>query len=126
MNGKPIEIEISYCVKERISGLRVYFDLIDDDQNILIRSFHDELGDTIPVMEPGTYMSIAIIPKDLLAPRLYEIKIRGTIFNVRSCTGDGVGIPLVVESTNKINRGYAGDTIRSKLQPYIEWETKIM
>ena len=77
----------------------------------------------IPTMEPGEYISSAIIPGNLLASRTYELRIYGTIFNVRSCVGDGIGITLVVEATSNINRGYAVDTIRSKLQPKIDWVT---
>jgi lipopolysaccharide transport system ATP-binding protein len=124
INSKPIKITIQYIVKQKSTGLRVYFDLLDEEKNILIRSFHDDDADSIPTIEPGEYISSASIPGNLLAPRTYELRIRGTIFNVRSCAGDGIEITLVVEPTSKINRGYAADTIRSKLQPKIDWVTQ--
>jgi lipopolysaccharide transport system ATP-binding protein len=123
LNGRPVEIEIRYSVRVRTTGLRVYFDLLDEDQNILIRSFHDDLADAMSMMEPGDYVSIAVIPADLLAPRTYEIRIHAGIFNVRACTGEGVGISLTVEQTSGINRGYPHDPIRSKLLPKIPWRT---
>jgi len=124
INSKPVEITIQYIVKQKSTGLRVFFDLLDEDKNILIRSFHDDDADSIPTIEAGEYISSAIIPGNLLAPRTYELRIGGTIFNDRSCVGDGMGINLIVEATSKINRGYAIDTIRSKLQPKIDWITK--
>ncbi len=125
VNGESIEIGIQYLVLERTVGLRVYFDLLDN-YDILIRTFHDDNAETIPTVEPGEYLSIATIPANFLAPRKYEIKISGTIFNKRSCTSDGIRIPLIVESTSSVNRGYPEDTIRSKLQPQIAWQTKKM
>jgi len=124
MNGEPVEIELRYAVLQRSTGLRVYFDLCDDQGNIIIRTFHDDEAETISTMKPGDYVSTAIIPANLLAPRTYEMRIRATIFNVRSCTGDGVGIPLEVEATSGVNRGYPQDVIKSALQPMISWRTR--
>jgi lipopolysaccharide transport system ATP-binding protein len=123
VNGKPIELVIRYIVLQRTSGLRVYFDLLDDTQNILVRSFHDDSAEAIPTMEPGEYVSTAIIPADFLAPMQYILRIRATVFNIRSCTGDGIGIQLTVGASSSINRGYPQDQIRSKLQPKIPWNT---
>ena len=75
----------------------------------------------MPVVEPGKYKSTARIA-NLLAPRTYEIRVQGTIYNVRNCAGDGVPINLTVERTARINRAYPEEPIRSKLQPYIFWE----
>ncbi len=122
LNSKPVEVGIRYSVLHPTTGLRVYFDLLND-HNILIRTFHDDDAEAIPTMEPGEYYSIATIPANLLAPRRYELRIRAGIFNVRSCTGDGVGIPLTVEASSRVNRGYPQDTIRSMLQPKIPWNT---
>ncbi len=125
LNGKPVVIEIRFTVLKQTTGLRVYFDLLDD-HDILIRTFHDDDVEAIPTMDSGEYISVATIPANLLAPRKYELRIRATIFNVRSCTGDGVGIPLIVEASSLVNRGYPQDTIRSKLQPRISWDTTLI
>jgi len=65
-NDKPVEIEIQYTVLQRTVGLRVYFDLLDD-HDILIRSFHDDDAEAIPIMELGEYVSIATIPANLFS-----------------------------------------------------------
>jgi lipopolysaccharide transport system ATP-binding protein len=123
VNGQPVEVAIQYSVLQRTTGLRVYFDLCDDHGNILIRTFHDDNAEAIPTVEPGDYASTAVIPANLLAPRTYELRIRAGIFNVRSCTGDGVGTLLRVEASSGVNRGYPQDVIRSALQPKIAWRT---
>jgi len=124
VNGQPVEIEIRYSVLKRTTGMRVYFDLLDDERNILIRTFHDDDAEAIGTMKPGHYLSTATIPPGLLAPRAYEVRVHAGIFNVRSCVGEGIGIPLTVQATSGVNRGYPQDTIRSKLQPKIPWRTK--
>jgi len=124
LNGQPVEIEIKYNILQRTTGLRVYFDLMDEDQNILVRAFHDDQAEAIPTVEPGKYISTATISANFLAPRTYEVRIHATIFNVRSCTHGGIGIALPVQAGSSVNRGYPHDTIRSKLQPQIPWRTK--
>jgi lipopolysaccharide transport system ATP-binding protein len=123
LNDQPVEIEIQYCVLQRTTGLRVYLDFLDDEGNIIIRTFHDDDAEAIPTIKSAEYISTATIPANLLAPRIYEVRVRAGIFNVRSCVGDGVGIPLTVEAGSGINRGYPQDTIRAKLQPKIPWYT---
>lgn len=124
VNGQAVEVAIQYSVLQRTTGLRVYFDLCDVHGNILIRTFHDDDAEAIPIVEPGDYESTAVIPANLLAPRTYELRIRASIFNVRSCTSDGIGTLLQVEASSGVNRGYPQDVIRSALQPKIPWETK--
>jgi lipopolysaccharide transport system ATP-binding protein len=123
VNGRPVTIEIKYRVLETTTGLRVYFDLLDDESTILIRSFHDDDAEAVPTVVSGEYVSSATIPANLLAPRRYILRIQGTVFNVRTCTGAGVIIPLIVEASSDVNRGYPQDTIRSKIQPMIPWLT---
>ncbi len=125
LNGLPVEIEIRYAVLRRTKGLRVFFDLCDDERNILIRSFHDDDADRAWVAEPGAYLSTATIPADLLAPKTYELRLFGTIYNVRSIPPGGVGIPFPVEANNGLNRAYPQEPIRSKLHPRIAWSTRL-
>jgi lipopolysaccharide transport system ATP-binding protein len=124
LNGSPVELEIGFTVHERTIGLRVYFDLCDEDRNILIRTFNDETVDSVPVVEPGRYISRAVIPADLLAPRTYELRVYGTIYNIRNIPANGIGISLVVQKSNNINRAYPQEPIRAKLLPVIPWETR--
>ncbi len=124
-NGKPLKIEIRYDVLQVTTGLRVYFDLCDDQDTLIFRSFHDEDNDGIPTIQPGSYSSIAVIPANFLGPVRYELRIRSGIFNVRSCLPDsGVCIPIKVEMTGRYNRGYLGDTFRGKLGVALEWVTE--
>jgi len=122
-NGKPLEIEISYEVLEKTTGLRVYFDLSDDQGTLLFRSFHDEDNDGMPAVEPGHYISKAVIPSDMLAPIQYDLRVLATIFNVRTFYPEGISIQLNVERTGKANRAYLNEPIRGKLAPALHWRT---
>ena len=124
-SGKPLEIEIGYHVSEKVTGLRVYFDLCDDQNTLLFRSFHDEDSNGIPTTEPGYYISKAIIPSNFLGPVSYVLRIRSGIHNVRSCLpSSGVPIPLKVELTGHYNRAYMNDTFRGKLAISIDWNNR--
>ena len=80
----------------------------------------------MPVVEPGGYVSTARFPANLLAPRVYELRLYGTIHNVRSVPPGGIAIPLPVGSNNGINRAYPREPVRSKLQPKIPWDTRVL
>jgi lipopolysaccharide transport system ATP-binding protein len=123
VNGRPVEIELIYDVLQSTPGLRVFVDVLDEEENLLIRTFHDENVETAMITPPRRYLSVCAIPANILAPRNYEILVQAKIHNVRMCTGAGVRIPLCVISSNEINRAYPHEPIRSKIQPIIHWET---
>lgn len=124
-SGKPLEVGVRYRVLEPMNGLRVNVDLCDDQDTLLFRSFHDEDNEGIPKMEPGTYRSQLTIPPDLLGPRCYELRVRASIHNVRSCMpSPGVRLPLNVELTGRYNRAYMADTFRGKLALALDWITE--
>ena len=122
VNGEPLAIEIEYDVKERQVGLRVYLDLRDQDGALLFRTFHDESANVITSIDAGRYTSVATIPRDLLAPATYELRIGASLFERRACVPvDGLPILIRVERTGRANAGYVADPIRGKLAPVIPW-----
>jgi lipopolysaccharide transport system ATP-binding protein len=124
-SSKPLDLDIEYVVREETSGLRVYLDLCDGDEAILLRSFHDEAHDEVPSMEPGRYRSRVSIPGGLLGPIPYTLILRCGIHNVRSCMPpSGLPIRLEVEHTGHYNRAYLGDTFRARLALALDWKTE--
>lgn len=123
-NGSALEVEIRYRVIQRTLGIRVLFDLMDTQDTLLFRSFHDEDNEGIPTMEPGLYVSTARIPADLLAPNRYQLQVLATVYDDRMCIPyPGIGITLDVAATGRANRAYLGEPIRGKLAPAIPWTT---
>jgi lipopolysaccharide transport system ATP-binding protein len=124
-SGKPLEIVTEYDVYERTRGLRICIDLCDMNDNLLVRSFHDEDNDGIPVVDPGHYKSVAHLPANVLGPISYYLIIRATIYNVRYCNGpDGFRILIPVENTSNYNRAYPGEPFRGKLAVPVVWQTQ--
>jgi len=122
-NGKPLEINIDYQVFVKTTGLRVFLDLYDNQETLLIRSFNDEDNEGIPTTEPGRYSSQVTIPANLLAPTSYTLRVQATIFNIRNIYPNGIDISLDVERTGLTNRAYLCEPIRSKLAPFLHWKT---
>lgn len=123
-NGKPLEIIIEYQVMQTTAGLRVFFDLLDDQETLLLRSFHDEDNDNIPTMQPGRYRTTAVIPSNFLGPIDYIIAVKAGIHNQRYCLPiPGIRIPIKVELTGGYNRAYASDHFQGKLAMNLQWKT---
>lgn len=124
-NNSDLEVIFSYQVFERTSGLRVYFDLLDDQGSLIFRSFNDENNDGIPITEIGKYTSRVILPRELLGPRRYVLQVGAGIHNIRQCITDGViAFDLDVNHTSRYNRAYAADTFRGLLAPVLNWKTE--
>jgi lipopolysaccharide transport system ATP-binding protein len=129
LNGDTVEIDITYQVLQRTIGLRVFFDLFDDRGNVLLRTYHDDGAEAIQIMEAGMYCSTVTIPANILAHREYVVNIGALILNIRTCTGgphEGIRIPIHVETSNNINRGYPENSLQTRplLQPILPWETQ--
>jgi lipopolysaccharide transport system ATP-binding protein len=129
-NGEPIEVEIRYEVLQRSRGFRVYFDILDEEGNILVRTYHDDDADTEKGLTPGHYRSIGVIPPNLLAPTSYIIRVCATVessFNdYHCCVPGGVSIPIQLQWTSPTNRSRPGARIVSKIQPVIKWQTETL
>lgn len=124
-SDRPLDIDFEYEVFARTDGLRVYIDLCDGDETVLLRSFHDEDGDSASTTEPGRYRSRVSIPGGLLGPTFYLLVFRCAIYNGRSCMPqEGLPIRFDVEHTGRYNRAYLGDTFRAKFALALEWKTE--
>ena len=120
--SEPIDIRFDYDLRHKQHGFRVYVDITDEYDTLLIRTFHDEQNSAVGSMEAGFYSSKARIPPNLLAPRRYRVYFRATIHGVRTCLPADFGLTVEV-SRGEINRAYPHEPIRSLLQPAIEWNT---
>ena len=121
-NGDDFRIEIGYEVTKEIYQLRIFFDLIDEEQDLIIRSFHDEHAKELTSVKPGKYLSVAYFPKNMLVAKNHTLLVKAGIFNQRIICE--FKIKLFVNATNDFNIVYATDPIRSKVQPYIEWKNQ--
>lgn len=127
-NGCQLEIHIEYTIKKNIRGFRVYYDIIDDFDNILIRTYHDDNSDFEEVMTEGRYISKSVLPSKLLSPCNCTFVLRATIEsdfeNYKCFIPAGLRIPLNVSWTSNVNRSRPNAKIISKFQPEIYWHTQ--
>jgi lipopolysaccharide transport system ATP-binding protein len=126
-NGKPVHLRMTYQVKRRVSGLRIYMELLDRDKHVIFRSNHDDLAEAIITTEQGQYVSEMILPANWLAPLPYFLRlgalVNSTLENYRVCTPGGLTIPFDVKASNTINSIRTGIVIQAMLQPAFEWVT---
>lgn len=123
VTGKEINVEIGYHVKIAKANLRVFFDVLDDMGEPVFRSFHDSDASVADTLEAGRYLSKATIPRDLMAPLRYSLRVGATIYGERSCTGEHVRIPFQVHRNGRVNRCYSFEVYHGKIWPHIEWHT---
>lgn len=121
VTNQPITITIDYYVKKEITGLRIGFDLIDDNTGMIIfRSFHDENLETIAECKPGQYSSSANIPALLLKEGSYIISLSIGIHNIYWITKDAINKAFSIINVGGINKIYAYNGVGA-IMPFIEW-----
>lgn len=124
VSGKAVVIRIEYDVFHETSGLHVTFELHDREGTLLFESLSNGDRDDLPVVQPGRYVSEALIPADFLSPTDYEIHVKAGVANVRSCYPGSIRLAFNVIAAGRVNRAYPGYRTPGKIAPLIEWNTR--
>jgi lipopolysaccharide transport system ATP-binding protein len=123
-SNKSIRVTMSYEVKSHIMGLRIGFDLIESNTQVLVfRTFHDELEEEIKTMYKGVYLSEVIIPENLLNDGSYTISLSIGVHNVRWIIYDSLKINIKINNVNGINKIYS-EKSQGLIRPFVVWQTK--
>lgn len=125
-NRYNLDIEIKYQVKKPMVGFRVFFDLLDPEENVIFRSFHDETKESIIRTEQNLYVSKVTIPANMLGPFDYYLCFHAGIHNGKLFTGEGIKLKISIENTGLYNRAYLSDPVRGKLAIHIPWNTEVI
>lgn len=105
---QEIAIRIKYGLKKQCYGFRIGFDLFNESsQSIVFRSFHDELDDKIIQLDADTYETTFIIPKDLLKPDYYSIKLISGVHNKRWIINGDLTLSFEIINAGKLNSLYS-------------------
>ncbi len=118
-SGSELKFKIIFENRIPTSGLRLFIDVFDAEEDLLIRSFHDELYSEIVPVEPGTYELEAIFPANIFPPKDLYFGIKLGVYNERVV--QEIKFSLSTELTTPINAAYPGDPVRSKLLPLVKW-----
>lgn len=122
VNGRELEIEIHYRLKNPIDRFRVFLDVTDQLGTVLFRTFHDEDPDSPRDLEPGDYVSRLTLPANFLAPLSYDFRFLFGSHNVRMMEPtDGVVLRVTVQQTGVYNRAYNGQHTAGLLSPVLPW-----
>lgn len=124
VTGQPVEVTIRFKIKKSAANLRVFFDLLDNQENLIFRSFHDGDYSDVDILPPGEYCSRVVIPENFLAPQKHLLRIGATIFGSHSCTGNHLVLPFQLNSKGRVNRAYTYEVNLGSISPLIEWETR--
>jgi lipopolysaccharide transport system ATP-binding protein len=118
-SSEPINVRIKYLLKRNVSGLRVGFDLVGfSDGEILFRTFDDDIKSK--TREQGVAEAICSIPKDLLKPGIYSIRLQVGIHNIRWIINGTISEKVSVQLVDGVNSSY-GDYRPGKIMPQVEW-----
>lgn len=124
VTAKPIEIFFHYEIIREIVGLRIGFDLIDLEKDIILfRTFHDDNSNEFENLSPGHYTSKAEIPAFLLKPGYFSLSISIGIHSVKWIIHDLIKYKFTLYNIGGINKIYA-DKRPGIIMPYINWENR--
>ena len=120
--SNSVEIVFQYKVKKSTIGLRIGFDIRDNQSGtILFRTLHDELNNEITPVEPGTYKSTASISANLLKPGSYQISVHASVHCIRWIIHDELYFNIDLENIDGVNSIYS-DARPGVIMPRIGWE----
>lgn len=126
VSGKSVEIVVDYSIFSRSPGFHLWLLLYDAEGTLIFDSLHNGDEEELPIVEPGRYQSVAVLPENLLAARAYELGLSAGIANIRGCIPDPLRISLDVQHAGLVNRAYPGYSAPGKLAPLIEWTNRRM
>ena len=118
---KCLQVSFLYKVKKKTMGLRIGFDIIDNQTGTtLFRTFHDD-NITVQYVMPGEYESTAEIPSHLLKQGTYTISICVGIHAIRWIIYEQITMNVVLENVVGVNANYS-DFRPGIITPLIKWE----
>jgi lipopolysaccharide transport system ATP-binding protein len=124
VSHEPIILQLEYEVLEEALGLRVGFDVINEE-GILFRSFDDD-DPALPVhaWSPGRYRSTARIPANFLRPGSYFASPAVGLYSVRSILDNVVRVPFCIRNMAGVGSQYSFDGRPGAIMLQIGWERR--
>ena len=124
VNNKPVFVEFNYEIKQEIFGLRIGFDVVTKNGEIVFRSFDDDISGDL-VKRIGLYKSTCVIPENFFNSTYYTIYPRVTVHRTRWIYNDDSGIKFSIHSNNGVNSRY-DDTRPGVIMPGLIWTVDLL
>jgi len=119
-NGSPARIGIGFTILRPAPDLRVLIDVLDEQHDLVFRTFHDDGDDEPGRLTPGRYRATAEIAADTLVDRPHWLLVQATIHNQRMI-GRGIALRLDVQRTTPVNRAYPHEPLRGRVLGRVAW-----
>ena len=104
-NDEDFNVEVLYTIHQRIIGFRLILLVYDNYENLITRSYFDELNDMGSTVSEGRYHTVFSMPANLLIDGVYKLKIISYIHNIRLCKPyEGITLSLNVIETGLLKR----------------------
>lgn len=125
-NGLPICISIKYKLLQLTTDFRIYIDVYNSENELLFRSFQDELDYDHHPQKQGVYVSTCTIPANILNSSPHKIRIGSSIFNKITILNDELVFSFDIVNSSKYNSAYPNDKCRGKIALFIPWNTSVL
>lgn len=124
VNGEPFTVTVEFEVRTSTLGLHVYIQLLDLEEVVILESLHNGDVPAAPFVAAGRYTATVTIPANLLASRVYQLRINAGIADVRLLLPEPVRINIDVQQSGIVNRAYPGYSSPGRVAPHLEWSVK--
>lgn len=119
----PLIITLKYKIKKIEKNLRIFLDIKDDFDNILLRIFEDASYIERDFMPPGNYVS-KIILSDIFGPQNYLFQFSAGIHNKKNISLGNTQFKFSAVHSGTWNGKYMNDVFRAKLTSPFKWNTE--
>ena len=79
--SEELNINLLYKISQKIFGFRLFVDIYDSEDKLLLRSFMNTEHQHEELIDIGEYESTLVIPANFFGPGKYELDIQAGIFN---------------------------------------------
>lgn len=121
--NQKVKLIFDFDIKTEIKGLRIGFDLLDSNNNIIFRTFNDD-EKNIPIYNRGSYNLIGYLPENFFKTGNYILNIVIGVHNIRWISYNEIVYPISFHNIKGINFKYS-DERPGVIMPIINWSTKI-
>jgi hypothetical protein len=118
---EKILVAIAVNLKKQCKGLRIGFDILNSKQEIIFRSFHDDINNDD--LEAGIVTVIGTIPDNILSEDNYYVSLQVGIHNQRWVVSENIYLSIDVKNIDGVNKLYS-DFRPGVILPKIDWNLK--
>ncbi len=118
---QPFDIEIEYCVRQPLAGMRIGFVLTTAEGTSVFSSFSSDSDPAARPCRAGSFRSRCRVPAGLLAPGSYVVSLRGGVPNVQPVVSQDAVLSVVVADTAPEDSPARANNRPGIVRPILQW-----